>query len=88
MTGRRDLALLGLAAALVALPLALTLPGDYEGSDGKAARAIAEMHPGYRQWIEPLWTPPSKDIESLLFALQAAVGAGVLGFVLGRRWRR
>ena len=35
----------------------------------------------------PLWLlpePASGEVESLLFALQAAIGAGVVGFVLGR----
>ncbi len=33
----------------------------------------------------PLWEPPSGEIESLLFALQAAIGAGLVGFYFGRR---
>jgi cobalt/nickel transport protein len=31
-----------------------------------------------------VWKPPSPEIESLLFALQAALGAGVIGYVVGR----
>ena len=30
------------------------------------------------------WEPPSGEIESLFFCLQAGVGAGIVGFVLGR----
>ena len=40
---------------------------------------------GYQPWFEPLWTPPSKEIESLLFSLQAALGAGLLGYYVGLR---
>jgi cobalt/nickel transport protein len=40
---------------------------------------------GYQPWFEPLWTPPSKEIESLLFSLQAALGAGLLGYYFGLR---
>ncbi|NLN22191.1 MAG: cobalt ABC transporter substrate-binding protein CbiN, partial [Syntrophomonadaceae bacterium] len=29
------------------------------------------------------WEPPSGEIESLLFALQAAIGAGFIGYYLG-----
>jgi cobalt/nickel transport protein len=29
--------------------------------------------------------PPSKEIESLLFMLQAALGAGLLGYYIGLR---
>ena len=32
-----------------------------------------------------MWTPPSKEIESLLFSLQAALGAGLLGYYVGLR---
>ncbi len=40
--------------------------------------------PNFQPWAHPIWTPPSPEIESLLFALQAAIGAGVIGYVLGR----
>jgi cobalt/nickel transport protein len=87
MSRASNLLLLGLAAALVAAPMILKLPGDYTGTDDAARTAIAEH--GYEPWFESLWAPPSKEVESLLFALQAAVGAGGLGYVLGyRRGRR
>lgn len=82
MSRRANLSLLLLAALIVAAPMVLGLPGEYGGADGAAQAAIEET--GYRPWFAALWTPPSKEIESLLFALQAAVGAGVLGYVLGR----
>lgn len=83
MSRAQNAMLLLLAVAVVAAPLALKLPGEYGGTDEAARAAIAEH--GYQPWFESLWTPPSKEIESLLFALQAAVGAGVLGYVIGRR---
>ncbi|MGE5506552.1 MAG: energy-coupling factor ABC transporter substrate-binding protein [Actinomycetota bacterium] len=84
MTGRRDAWLLGLAAAIVAAPLVLGLPGNYQGADDQARAAISAADPGYQPWFAPLWQPPSKEVESLVFALQAALGAGVLGYVIGR----
>jgi cobalt/nickel transport protein len=84
---RGDLFLLIAAAAIVALPMVLKLPGEYGGTDDKASAVIGTLAPDYRPWFAPLWTPPSKEVESLLFALQAAVGAGVLGYVIGRRHR-
>lgn len=83
MTGRVNAILLLAAAGIVAAPLALRLPGDYAGADGQARDAIEAS--GYTPWFEGLWSPPSGEVESLLFALQAAAGAGVLGYVLGRR---
>lgn len=51
------------------------------GADGEAADLIESS--GYEAWIEPFWEPPSGEIESLLFALQAAVGAMIIGYVFG-----
>ena len=45
---------------------------------------MQELDPDYEPWFSPLLEPASGEIESLLFALQAALGAGVIGFVLGR----
>jgi cobalt/nickel transport protein len=57
----------------------------FGGSDDQASAMIANIQPGYHRWAEPLWTPPSSEIESLIFALQAALGAGLLGYYFGRK---
>jgi cobalt/nickel transport protein len=56
---------------------------EFEGSDGEAEVAIGEIDPGYEPWFSSLWEPPSGEIESLLFSLQAAIGAGVIGYGIG-----
>lgn len=86
MTKRANAVLLAAAALIVAAPMLLGLPGEYGGSDAQAQAAIEES--GYQPWFEPLWSPPSGEIESMIFALQAAAGAGLLGFLLGRARRR
>lgn len=55
--------------------------GFFAGADSNAEPAIEET--GYQPWIEPLWEPPSGEIESLLFASQAAIGAFIIGYFLG-----
>lgn len=85
LSPRSSIILLVLATALVAAPLVLPISGAFTGTDDVASQAIAASRPGFTRWIEPLWTPPSKEIESALFALQAALGAGILGYVIGRR---
>lgn len=86
MTGR-DRSLVAAAIALAAVPLFLGFEGEeiFAGADGQAEALITEIRPDYQPWAEPLWQPPSGEIESLLFALQAALGAGLLGFYLGLR---
>ncbi len=86
---RTNLILLGLVLVLAVMPLLLPVTGElaepFSGADGQAQAAISEVHPDYLPWFEPLWEPPSGEIESLLFTLQAALGAGLLGFYLGLR---
>lgn len=84
---KRNLAMLAGVVALAILPLYLHSggPAEFGGADGEAQNAITEISPDYQPWAIPLWTPPSKEIESLLFALQAAIGAGLVGFYFGRR---
>ncbi|MCE5338973.1 MAG: energy-coupling factor ABC transporter substrate-binding protein [Methanomicrobiaceae archaeon] len=54
------------------------------GADGAAADLIEAS--GYEPWAKPFWEPPSGEIESLLFALQAAIGAVIIGYIFGY-WR-
>jgi cobalt/nickel transport protein len=51
------------------------------GADGNAAEIIEAS--GYEPWFEPIWEPPSGEIESLFFSLQAAIGAVVIGYFFG-----
>ena len=55
----------------------------FAGADDKAKDLIGEISPDYQQWFEPLIEPASGEIASLLFALQAALGAGFIGYYLG-----
>jgi cobalt/nickel transport protein len=76
---------------LAVLPLVLISPGPdgapiFAGADDKATAAIEALRPGYEPWFAPIWTPPSGEIASLLFGLQAAIGAGALAYCLGY-WR-
>ena len=55
----------------------------FTGTDNQAQGVIEKIAPDYQPWFESLFTPPSGEIESLLFALQAALGAGVIGYYAG-----
>lgn len=56
----------------------------FGGSDDSASSVIEDN--GYKPWFNSIWEPPSGEIESLIFALQAAIGALIIGFILGY-WR-
>lgn len=54
----------------------------FGGTDDAAADAAEEA--GAEPWIEPIFEPSSGEVESGLFAMQAALGAGIVGYALGR----
>lgn len=88
---RQNLLLAAAAIVLAVVPLLIVAPGAdgaavFAGSDDQASRMITALRPDYHRWITPLWTPPSSEVESLLFAVQAALGTGALGYCLGY-WR-
>ncbi len=55
----------------------------FTGADGQAEALVGEIDPGYKPWFAPIWEPPSGEIESLLFGLQAAIGSGLLFYYIG-----
>ncbi|WP_297208770.1 energy-coupling factor ABC transporter substrate-binding protein [uncultured Flavonifractor sp.] len=81
---QKNLILILLVVLLAAIPLWLLRGAEFGGADGEAEVAIAQLNPDYEPWFEPVLEPASGEVESMLFALQAAIGAGVVGFVLGR----
>jgi cobalt/nickel transport protein len=59
---------------------------EFAGSDTLGSAQIAEMTGKAEEEFQPLiwqWAPPSGEIESGLFALQAAVGGIMVGWVFG-----
>ena len=93
MKRRTNLLLIAAVILLSALPLWLVQKPDadadgqtaeiFTGADDKAKNAIGTINPDYKPWFSPILEPSSAEIASLLFALQAALGAGVIGFYLG-----
>jgi cobalt/nickel transport protein len=53
----------------------------WSGADSSAAEIIEES--GYTPWFSPIWEPPSGEIETFFFSLQAALGALVIGYFFG-----
>lgn len=68
---------------MITLPLLILKDAEFGGADGQAEEVITEINPDYEPWFSPLIEPASGEIESLLFSLQAAIGAGVIGYFYG-----
>lgn len=81
--GKLVVILLVLCAVIAIVPLALISDSEFGGADGKAKELITEISPDYEPWAESLIEPPGGETESLLFSLQAALGAGVIGLGFG-----
>ncbi|MDO5837137.1 MAG: energy-coupling factor ABC transporter substrate-binding protein [Methanobacterium sp.] len=86
MDSKYYIVLLALVAIIVIIPLAMYSgmgedEGYFGGADSSAGPVIEET--GYEPWFSSIWEPPSGEIESLLFALQAAIGALIIGYILG-----
>lgn len=77
--------LVGIVAIFVFSFAMAPQPGDGEegfvGTDSVVTEVLDEH--GVEPWFSPIWEPGSGEIESGLFAIQAALGAGLVGFVLG-----
>ncbi|MGA3674173.1 energy-coupling factor ABC transporter substrate-binding protein [Lysinibacillus agricola] len=80
---KKNLLLLAIVVFLAIIPLFIQKGAEFEGADGQAEAAIGEINTDYEPWFESIWEPPSGEIESLLFALQAAIGAGFIGYFIG-----
>ena len=83
-TWKKNVILLILLVLIIAVPLIFMGGSEFSGSDNQGADAVSEIQSDYVPWFESLWEPPSGEIESLLFCVQAAFGAGIVGFAIGR----
>lgn len=79
----KNLILIAIVIGLGVVPLFITKNAEFIGTDDKAKKAISQIDANYKPWFSPIWKPPSAQVESLLFALQAAIGAGIVGYGIG-----
>lgn len=78
-----SLVLLLIVVVLAIVPLLMIGDSEFEGADAIAETAITEVAPDYEPWFAPLFEPPGGETESLLFAIQAGLGAGLIGYFFG-----
>lgn len=85
---KKNFILIILVVVLAAFPLIFVADGEFGGSDDQAEQLVTDIDSNYKPWFESLWEPPSGEVESLLFSLQAAIGAGIvcgyIGYLMGK----
>lgn len=82
-TFKTNVLLLLLVVIIAVIPLIFRKNAEFSGADAKAQDVIALIKPDYTPWFHSLWVPPSGEIESLLFALQAGIGCLIIGYCIG-----
>lgn len=81
--GKVVVLLLAVCALIAVIPLLTIRNSEFGGADGEAKDVIAELDPEYEPWADPVLEPPGGETEGLLFCLQAALGAGIIGYAFG-----
>jgi cobalt/nickel transport protein len=86
MAFRYKLEALTIIAVVAFVAVFLYSSGEFAGSDTVGSSQIAKLTGKPVEAFQPLipqWVPPSGEIEGALFALQAAVGGILVGWVFG-----
>lgn len=79
---KTNIVLLIIVVVLIVVPF-IFVKGEYGGSDDQGTEQIKKYDPSYKVWAHPVWTPPSSEIESLIFTVQGSLGTGIIAYVIG-----
>jgi len=71
-----------LTVAMFVLAVVVNPNAAFGGTDDLVRSIIQRINPGYSSWFAPIWEP-KPEIATLLFAVQAAIGAFVIGYFVG-----
>jgi cobalt/nickel transport protein len=71
------------AAVLSLAPVLIHQGKEFKATDSINVTAIEQVQPGYKPWFEPIIKPSGGEVETFLFATQAAIGSGVTCYILG-----
>ncbi|MGE5583090.1 MAG: energy-coupling factor ABC transporter substrate-binding protein [Bacillota bacterium] len=75
--------LIVMVLGLMLAPLFMAKNAEFGGADIRAKEALSEIKPGFKPWFNPIFAPQSGEVETFFFALQSALGAGLIGYFLG-----
>ena len=82
-TAQKNFLLFLIVILLAVVPFFLHRSAEFAGADDRAAEAVTQIRPDYHPWFKPVWEPPSGEVETFLFAAQAAIGSGIVCYYLG-----
>jgi cobalt/nickel transport protein len=75
--------LLATAVILSLAPVLIFQGKEFKATDSRNQTAIEEIKPGYKPWFAPVIKPSGGEVETFLFATQAAIGSGITCYILG-----
>jgi cobalt/nickel transport protein len=78
-----NVGLLGTAVVLSLAPVLMFQGKEFKATDSINVTAIEEVKPGYKPWFAPVIKPSGGEIETFLFSAQAAIGSGIVCYILG-----
>lgn len=67
--------------AIFVIPFMINSDANFSGTDGQGPDAISQS--GYTPWIQPLGYQPDQLGQTIIFSLQVAIGAVILGYFVG-----
>ena len=73
--------IIGILLAIFIMPFIVNATQDFSGTDGQGPDQITSS--GYIPWIEPLGYQPDALGERVIFSLQVAIGALIIGYFVG-----
>ena len=80
---KKNIILVVLVVIIAVVPLLFLKNAEFTGSDDQAEKQISIIDANYKPWVSSVWKPPSGEIESLLFSVQAAIGSGFVCYFFG-----
>jgi cobalt/nickel transport protein len=78
-----NICLLGSAVVLSFAPVLIFQGKEFKATDSINVTAIEEVKPGYKPWFTPIVKPSGGEVETFLFSAQAAIGSGIVCYILG-----
>ena len=71
-----------MVATIMVAAVLLNPTSEFGGADDSGGDVIGEYDPDYEPWFQSIWEPAG-ELQTLIFSLQAAIGALISGYFIG-----